>query len=370
MVESRWFRRAGPGIAAAGALSLIASTTLGARPPDWAPPECGGPVSPGAELIGAWYRIDPVLDEGVWSGQRLTLGRAGGARPWQVELGAESFASGPFGGSVLVGSDDGALSSLTLFDLSAGCRRDLGTSSDVVRHATLSPDRRSVLEFRVDRRDRADLGVWRRPLDGGAPVRVVDPLQADARFGPTWRTELSWSADGRVLVAESCGEIACRFRLVDDSAGGPRFLADPSVGGLVGLVGDRLVAHGACRGLPCPLFSIDLGTGRTTVLDPAAGRAVIGRDGQGRPAVVHELGTDDGAIRVVGVDGRERAMLDVEPAHGRLVANPGWSGGAVEHAPDWVVFGPDGRLPIDGSPPAVLRHVGDGRIVPLEEMIR
>jgi hypothetical protein len=63
-------------------------------------------------------------------------------------------------------------------------------------------------------------------------------------------------------------------------------------------------------------------------------------------------------------------MLDVEPTQGRLVANPAWSGGAAEHAPDWIVLGPDGRLPVDGHARAVLRHVGDGRIVPLEEMTR
>src|SRR5687768_13021241 len=209
MVESRWFRRAGPPIAAVAALVVIASTTLGARAPDWAPPQCSDPVGPAAAPIGAWYRIDPVIVDGVWSGQLLTLGLAGGRRPRQVQLDAESFASGPVGGAVLVGTDDGAASSLTLFDVGAGCRWDLGTSRDVIRHATLSPDRRSLLEHRIDRRTRADHGVWRRPLDGAAPTRTVAPVEADQRFGPTWRTELSWSADGRTLIVESCGEVAC-----------------------------------------------------------------------------------------------------------------------------------------------------------------
>lgn len=370
MVESRWLRRTAPGIAAVGALVVIASTTLGARSPDWDPPDCQGPVRPAVEPIGAWYRIDPVLADGARSGQRLTLGRAGGGSPQHLQLAAESFASGPQGGSVLVGTDDGVASALTLFDLGAGCRWDLATAPDVIRHATVSPDRQAILEHRVDRRTREDLGVWRRPLDGGAPVRLVAPPQADPRFGPTWRTELSWSADGLMLVVESCGEVACRFRLVGDDGGAPRIVANPSIGGLVGLVGDRLVAHGACRGLPCPLLSIDVGTGRTSLLGRSAGRAVIGRDALGRPAVIHELGADGHAIRVVGIDGRERAVLEVAPDQHRLVANPAWSGGAVEHAPDWIVFGPDGRLPVDGSSRAFLRHVGDGRIVPLEELAR
>lgn len=370
MVESRWVRRAGPGIAAVGALVVIASTTLGARSPDWHPPACEHRVGPAAAPIGAWYRIDPVLIDGVWSGQRLTLGRAGGERPWQLDLDAESFASGPLGGTVLVGTDDGVASSLRLFDLGAGCRWDLATTRDVIRHATLSPDLRSIYEHRVDRRSRADLGVWRRPLDGGAPARMVSPAEPDPRFGPTWRTDLSWSTDGRTLIVETCGEVACRFRLVDEDGRARRFAPDPSVGDAVGLIGDRLVAHGACRGLPCPLLSIDLGTGRTSVLERSAGHAVIGRDGLGRAAVIHEVGADGHAVRVVGADGRERAVFDVEPGQGRLVANPDWSGGAAEHALGWIVLGPDGRLPIDGSAPAILRHVGDGRTVSLEETVR
>ena len=44
-----------------------------------------------------------------------------------------------------------------------------------------------------------------------------------------------------------------------------QLVADPNVGDLVGLAGDRLVAHGVCRGLPCRLVSVDLHDGVTTV---------------------------------------------------------------------------------------------------------
>jgi hypothetical protein len=347
----------------------MASITIGAGSPAWDPPACEDSVGPAGPAIGAWYQLDPVLTDGTWTGQRLTLGRAGDTRTWHLRLDAESFSSGPDGGTVLVGTDDGASSSLTLFDVAAGCRWDLATSLDVIRHATISPDRRSILEHRVDRQRRADLGVWRRPLDGGVPVRALAPIQADARFGRTWRTELSWSDDGRLLV-ESCGEVACRFRLVDLAGGAAQTVADPSLGSLVGLVGERLVAHGACRGLPCPLLSVDLDTGRATLLDGAAGRAVIGRDALGRPAVIHELGADGHAIRIVSVDGRERAVLDVAPGRGRLVAGPAWSGGAAEHPADRILLGPDGRLRVDGETPAVLRLVGDGRTVSLQGIVR
>lgn len=369
MVESRWLRRAGPGVAAFGAAVVIASTTLGAGPPAWDPPVCQGPVGPAGPAIGAWYQLDPVLTDGAWTGQRLTLGRPGDAPPWHLQLDAESFASGPDGGTVLVGSDDGVSSSLTLFDLAAGCRWRLATSRDVIRHGTLSPDGRSILEHRVDRRSRTDLGVWRRPLDGGVPDRRLPPIEADARFGRTWRTELTWGPDGRLLVA-SCGEVACRFRLLGADGGAAQTVADPSLGSLVGLVDERLVAHGACRGLPCPLLAVDLETGRATLLDATAGRAVIGRDALGRPAVIHELGADGHAIRIVSADGRRDAILDLPPARGRLVAGQAWSGGAVEHPADWIVVGPEGRLTVDGEAAALLRHVGDGRTVSLQEGVR
>lgn len=147
-------------------------------------------------------------------------------------------------------------------------------------------------------------------------------------------------------------------------------IADPSVGGLVGLTGDRLIAHGACRGLPCPLLAIDVGTGQTTVLDEAAGRAVTGRDARGRPAVIHEVGADGDAISVVLTDGQEVTRFDIDPKAGRLVANPAWSGSAMEHPADRIVVGPSGRLPIDGSAPELLRSVEDGRPASLEEVVR
>ena len=147
-------------------------------------------------------------------------------------------------------------------------------------------------------------------------------------------------------------------------------IADPSVGALIGLSGDRLIAHGACRGLPCPLLAIDVGSGRKTVLDAAAGRAVMGRDTHGRPAVIHEVGADGDTIRVILSDGHEVARFDLDPETGRLVANPAWSGGAIEHPADRIVVGPDGRLPIDGSAPEFLRYVVDGRPASLEEVVR
>ena len=151
------------------------------------------------------------------------------ARTRALDLDAESFAAGPFGGTTLIGSDDGRRSRLSLVDAARGCAWPLVASRDVIRTATLAPDGTSLFEFRVDRQTRADLGVWRRALDGSAaPARVLAPIAADARFGPTWTTDLVWSEDGGTLAVQSCGEISCRVRILDPRDGGVRLVADPA----------------------------------------------------------------------------------------------------------------------------------------------
>ncbi len=319
----------------------------------------------------SWYRIDPVIGAGTRIGQRLIVGRPGDRSTRALDLDAESFAAGPFGGATLVGTDDGRRSRLSLVDTIRGCAWPLVDTTDVVRTATLSADGSTLYEFRVDRRTRADLGVWQRALDGKeAPSRVLPPIAADGRFGPTWITTFVWAEDRRSLAVQSCGEIACRVRILDPRDGRLRNVADPALGDVVGFDGDRLVAHGACRGLPCPLLSVDVVTAATLILDPAAGQAVLSRDAEGRSIVVHEVGADGDHLRVVGLDGRGPRLIDGDRDGRRLVPGPARSGGGAEHPPGWLLFGPDGRLPIDGSLRPLLRHVQDGRTVQLDEVWR
>jgi hypothetical protein len=371
MVESRWFRRAGPAVAALGAIALIASTTLGAPDQTWVPVACAGAARVGNPAPGTWYRIDLALRDGARVGQRLAVGQPGERGTRTLGLAAESFAAGPFGGTILVGSDDGTRSQLSLVDVARACAWLLDESTDVVRTATLAPDGATVFEHRVDRRTRADLGIWRRALDGSTPpARVLPPIVPDQRFGPTWLTGLAWSDDGRKLAVQSCGEVACRVRVLDQNDGAIRLVADPAMGDMVGLSRDRLVAHGACRGLPCPLLSLDLRGGPTVILDRSAGQAVLSRDAEGRTVVVHEVGADGEALRLIGLDGRDPHLLPSDPDGRRLVAGQARSASAAEFAPGWILLGPDGRLPIDGSVRPVLRHVLDGRAVPLDEVSR
>ena len=371
MVESRWFRRAGPGIAALGAVAFVASSTSGAPPNAWQPVACAGAprVAAAATAIGSWYRLDPVIVDGVGVGQRLSLGGPATATR-SVDLPSESFAAGPFAGAVLVGSDDGTVSRRALLDIAMGCAWNLGRSTDVIRRGTLTPDGSSLIEFRVDRRTRADLGVWRRPLAAdGADARILPPIEPDARFGQTWLTELAWSDDDGLLAVQSCGEVACRVRWLDLRTGVTGVVADPTLGDMVGLTRDLLVAHGDCRGLPCPIFAVSLGTGAKRSLVRAAGQAVLAHGRRGHLEVLYEPDATGRSLRSVGVDGTKDHLVTSDLDGHRLIAGPAWAGGHVALPAGWLALGSDGRPTTDG-PGSSFRRVIDGRAVVLPEVSR
>ena len=236
MVETRWFRRAGPGIAAIGALAVIASTTTGApRRHLGSAGRVPGPPGSAPAPIGAWYRLDPVL-----VGRRL--GRPASGRSGTADLDRTLQARprrrvvrqpGRSAATVLVGTDDGRASTLSLLDLARrvplAARRHRTTSSG---HATLSPDGRSIVE------------TPGRPADPGRPRRVAPaarrrgPRPASCRRSSRTRASArpgapssTWSG-GRSdrSSSRSCGEVACRVRLLDEASGERRTVADPSLG--------------------------------------------------------------------------------------------------------------------------------------------
>lgn len=384
MVEARWLRWIGPGVIALGAIGLVASTTLGAGSRPWADRGCGGqagdrimaPKDQGtaaAATRGApWYRLDPVVDRlGALSGQRLAVGRAGDQDVRVLDLPGESFAAGPFGGTILVGSDDGATSQLLALDVAAGCTWLLDQDSAVIRRATIDPTGRDVYEMRVDRATRADLGIWRRPVDGRGPTRRVLPAPAaDGRFGRTWSTELSWDLAGGRLAVQSCGAAACRTRIVDPDKGAVVSLDAPDLGTLLGVAGDTVVTYEACRGLPCPIVSTDVRTGMRHVLAEAAGTAVVVKTANGPRLAFEDQRATGRNLRATEIDGSRSADLGTIPDGLGLLAPPDRT--AATRLPDgWVLLAPDGRLPSDGRPAgSQLRHIPDGATVPLDEATR
>jgi hypothetical protein len=390
MVEHRWLRAIGPGVVALGAIVAIGSSAGAARERLWAPLGCAGGVpadvvaaretaapSPKDPAVGAWMRLDPTLDaDGGLVGQRLSMGLHLRGSDRVMELPAESFAAGPFGQLLLVGADDGTASRLFTIDVATGCTASLARESDVIRRATISPDARAVYESRVDRSTRADLGIWRRPLDAPQPAtRVLDPLPADGRFGRTFSTEFTWSLEGDRLVIQSCGAVACRTRVFDPGPHGrpTRLVADPALGSLVGLAGGRAITYGACRGFPCPIVSVDIDSGARTPLSDAAGLAVLVGAGPDARLVHESGGSSDRRLRTVAPDGRGAEDLGPIPAGLRLTPDGASSEDGMRLPPDWVLLSPDGRVPLEALSAGLrltLRHVPDGRSVPIDEVTR
>lgn len=386
MVGRRWLRMLGPEIMVTGALGALGATAPAGPGGPWGPAECadGGrarmaaasvaaPVSV-AEVAGApWFRLDPVIDAGgTLTAHRLTVGINGARLDRTLVLPVAAFAAGPFGGLVLIGSDDGQRSRLASIDVARGCRSSIAESTDVIRGATIDPAARSIFEHRVDRSSRADLGIWQRPLDGTAPARqVLGPIAPDARFGRTWTTGLLWSAEGDRLAVQSCAAVACRTRILDIAAGRATMTDDPRLGLLVGVSGDRLVAHGACRGVPCPLHAVDVASGRLETIEADGGAAVlVGEPGE-VSVVVEAFGATGPRLRLVTLDGRRSRDLGTLPIDTRLGGDPGSSAWGIRLTPDHVLLVPGGQLPDTGARSQTsLLSLSDGRTAPFDEVTR
>ena len=386
MVESRWLRWIGPGVVALGAVGFIATTTSGAGARPWTARACVGPPAeriaaakdPRATTVASvrgapWFRLDPVLDgAGALRGQRLAFGLDGDPSTRRLDLPAESFAAGPYGRVILVGSDDGTTSRLEALDIAAGCAWSVADERSVIRRATIDPSGSQIYEMRVDRASRADLGVWLRATDGQAPARrILPPVARDARFGATWSTEFTWDVTGDRLAVQSCGEIACRTRVLSPHGGPILTLDAPDLGGLVGLDGDRVVTYGACRGFPCPIVATDLVTGGRRTLASAAGTALLVSTPLGARLVLEIPSATGHGLRSVALDGGQAVDLAPIPDDLRLLPSSTRAQAATRLPAGWVLMTPDGRLPPDGrSGHPQLRHIPDGVTVPLDEAAR
>lgn len=365
MEATTWFRVLLPAavVVLAGAAAPPPSPAPGAAEPPWEPPPCAtapAGAAPGMTVPPAWFRSDPVLDAtGTLAGVLVALG-AGDGTVRRLDLPPESFASGPVRGRVVVGDDDGARSRLRVVDATRGCADTVADERSVIRSAVLSLDLAAVWEHRVDRATRADLGVWRRPVGGGPAIRVLPGLAADARHGPTFSTELRLAPDGRLLVA-SCGELACRTRVLDPADGVVTMAA--GTGPVLGLAGTTVVAYAPCHGLPCPVVGTDLRTGHRTTLAEAAGPAALGGAGNG--------------VLAYAVAGRGVALLDLAserlmppvPTDGRWPVRGGSAAtSGADTAPGALLLAPAGR--INGTGSARLLDPATRSIHVLEEVTR
>ncbi|TFG69226.1 MAG: hypothetical protein E4H24_01290 [Thermomicrobiales bacterium] len=356
MVESRWLRWIGPGLIALGGVGAIVSTASGgARLQPWATTTCTDEPAAVQGGIGpdVWFELEPQLDgDGALRGQRLTLSEMDGTVVRAMDLPAESFAAGPFGGIVLVGADDGALSRVDMLDVERDCWSPLDETRSIVRRATLDEARGGIIEMRVDRASREDLGIWFRPLDGrGAARRILGPIEADARFGRTWSTEFAWDAARGRLAIQSCGEAACRTRILAPDTGATLMIDQPDLGLLLGVDDQRVITYGACLGLPCPVVSTDVISGDRVLLVGEAGAAALVGSGDDQRLVYEADSAAGRTLRSVSLGGGQPTDLGHVTGDLRLMTSPG--------QPD------NNRL----DRPR-LRHMTGGRTVLLSETLR
>ncbi len=319
------------------------------------------------DVAGAWFRLDPVIDPaGALAGQRLTAGAVGLEPAVVVDMAGESFAAAPVDGEIVVGTDDGRRSIVRVIDGRRGCVVAGFETGGLVRRAVLDRGGDTVIELRLDRRTRADLGIWRRPLGGGEGERIADPLPASSRLGPIFSTELAWSQERQRIVVTSCGAAACLLRVIDPAGGSPVTVDDPEIGEAIGLSESTLIAYGGCPALPCSIVAHDLATGRTSVIAPLAGLASLaGTDGA--PLVVFEELAMGRRLVAAALDGSSLAALAGAPGL-RLVPGVHRAGGAIEAPAGHVALAPDGR-PDRSGPETRFVRLSDRRVVVAAEVI-
>jgi hypothetical protein len=268
----------------------------------------------------------------------------------------ESFASGPLHGLVLAGEDDGSRSHLRLLDPWRDCSTAVADEAAVVRSAVLAADGSAIVEHRVDRVTRRDLGVWRRTLGGGSE-RLLDGLAADARTGRVFVTDLLAAADGRVAVS-SCGLASCVVRVLDPATRDVTTVH--GTGPAIGLGGGSVVVRHACEGYPCAVEAVELATGRRHTLAKEAWAAAMGGDGG---TLVIEVG----GARVASIDLSTGARSAVRSPGGVPVGRGSTATCGAEVPPGSVALAPGGRAWVTGL--RVL-DTSTGRSSDLSEAVR
>jgi hypothetical protein len=179
-----------------------------------------------------------------------------------VELSDAAFAASSPGGVVVYGDDDGEQSRVRVVDADGGCLVATARREAIVRSALVEAASGSLYEHRLARSTRTDRGVFHSDLaDPGDARRVLGPIAPDARVGPTFVTTLLSGPDAE-LVVQSCGEAACRTRILDVADGSVVLLDAPGQGPIIEVLRDALLVESpGCDAPPCPRWLVDRATG-------------------------------------------------------------------------------------------------------------
>lgn len=297
-----------------GALRVVAgSLPLPTQLVECAPATTAPATAPGSGE-GTWWDQQPNTNsEGALTGWTVTIG-APRARSMVVGLPPGSFVSGPNRGRIVATAEDGTHSTIRVIETSARCSRSVPIEGSIVRRAVLTPDGNAALVHLLERGTRADLGIWRVPLDGSRPGRLlVPPTKAALRSAGikrVWSTDLRLSADGARLAVQSCDPDHCLTRVLDLETGAIATI-DGEHGSVVGIVGRMLITRAACPGLPCDIIAWDLRTGRSKTIATATSGAAL--TGGGRVVVIRRMADGTTASAIVELSsGRGQALGQLE----------------------------------------------------------
>jgi hypothetical protein len=252
-----------------------------------AAPLLAAPAAPDCSTAGAAARAmardsgsSPAITQrldaaGTYTGLSVTIA----SRQEALNLPAESFVGQPAGDALIYTTSVSGNSEVHLVDLTLGCDALIARPSGTARSAILSPDGAAVYVHSVTYPDRADAGVARYALDGGAVDQELPPVPEDVRFGVTFGTQLGWSSDNATLSVQSCGIGSCRTRLLELATATVTTFDADGQGPIVGVTAHHLVTFAACDGLPCPVLSTDRQSGISSrISDEAWSAAVVGSE--------------------------------------------------------------------------------------------
>ena len=207
-------------VALLGPTGVARPPVLEAADPPWDPPACRAAVAARPSSAGvAWFRMDAVLDAaGTLTGQRLTVGVVGGTRQAARPAARSRSPRVPSRASCwsAMTTARGPACAPSIRPAAAHRRSRWRRRSSAAPSSTRTSARRSSTGS-TGRRARTSACGGARPAaerrSGSCPASRRTP----ATGGRSRRTS-GGRSDGRLAVA-SCGEVACRTRIVDTATG-------------------------------------------------------------------------------------------------------------------------------------------------------
>ena len=256
MLESRWIRWVGPGvIVALGVLGSLATATQGAGPAPWTaaavrrtgtarrrPPRGRPSPSPWA-TFGSRAVVSP---RSAARPERRSAGPAAGRRHRRPAGRAAPSTCPPSpsrpvrsGGSSWSGHDDGATSTAHRHRrrrrlLVGDRRRNLRSSGG--RRSTPPAGRSTRSGWIARRGPTSACGRARWTAPAGGPGTRTDRCRRAVRAN-VHAPSSPGTPGGDRLAVQSCGEAACRTRVIDPASGRSATVAEPDLGTLVGVRG-------------------------------------------------------------------------------------------------------------------------------------